>query len=309
MLRMCWVLSVGLGCGSLDPFSNHCPEDLVSVPQENPEFCVQPYESAIAEDGTVFSRRGQQPNIHVSFTAAKEACLGTKLNGRSLQLINHSEWKRAGGGGTYPWGEEYQERCVLDSPKMHGTWKEVQPSGSLAGCVSEFGVFDQLGNAWEWVDLEQKAARDQWVQYLESNGHTVVVSQTMIQVNEGLLAKLQYNAVCVDMKQVRLDQDMLAVELRNPISKDCLTAGQGYLWYQTNAIRTGGKTPEPGSLLPVKLWGDRIVWDKSRDGESVGAKVGGSFYSGGESTLNSFWVGHIPSFDGSIGFRCVQRFE
>ena len=41
-----------------------------------------------------------------------------------------------------------------------------------------------------------------------------------------------------------------------------------------------------------------------RLGERVGAKVGGSYYSGGDSTLKSIWVGHIPTFDGSIGFRC-----
>ena len=110
----------------------------------------------------------------------------------------------------------------------------------------------------------------------------------MIQVKEGTLAKLQYNAVCVDMKGLVLDQDLLSVELRTPISKDCLTAGHGYLWFQSNDVRQGEKTPEPGSLLPVKLWGNRIVWDKSRDGESVGAKVGGSFYSGGESTSTHF---------------------
>ena len=156
-------------------------------------------------------------------------------------------------------------------------WKHVQPSGSMEGCVSEYGVYDQIGNAWEWVDLEQTASREQWIKYLEDKGHSVEVSQTLIQVNEGLLAKLQYNAVCVDMKRVMLDQELLAVELRKPISKDCLTAGQGYLWYQTNDIRNGEKPPEPCSLLPVKLWGNRIVWDKSRDGESVGAKVGGSF--------------------------------
>lgn len=286
-----------------------CPDGFVSVPNFESEFCVQPFEAVIAEDGTVVSQQGNIPDVNVSFVAAQAACQKTEIRGRSLRLINHTEWKLAGGGKTYPWGDNNDERCVLDSPKMHGTWQSVQASGSMEGCVSEYGVYDQLGNAWEWVDIEQTATREQWIRYLEANGHSVEVSQTMIQVKEGLLAKLQYNAVCVDMKRVTLDQDLLVVELRKPISKDCLTAGQGYLWYQSNDVRQGEKIPEPGSLLPVKLWGERIVWDKSRDGESVGAKVGGSFYSGGGSTLNSFWVGHIPTFDGSIGFRCVQRLD
>ena len=309
MGRMGWILSIGMGCGSHGLLSKDCPEGLASVPLENPEFCMQPFEAKIAENGTALCEQGQVPDIHVSFVEAQEACQKTIIDGRPLRLINHTEWKRAGGGGTYPWGESHEERCILDSPKTHGTWKTVQPSGSMNGCVSEYGIYDQIGNAWEWVDLEQTATREEWIKYVEAQGHGVEASQTLIQLKEGTLAKLQYNAVCVDMKGIALDQDLLTVELRKPISKDCLTAGQGYLWYQNNDVRQGEEIPEPGSLLPVKLWGNRIVWDKSRDGEAVGAKVGGSFYSGGESTLNSFWVGHIPSFDGSIGFRCVQRFD
>ena len=305
-----WLIwGIGIGCGSSGILVADCPEGLTSVPKENPEFCVQPFEAKISEDGTAVSQKDQTPDIHVSFVEAQEVCQKTTIGGRSLGLINHMEWKLAGGGGIYPWGESHEERCILDSPKTHGIWKTVQPSGSMEGCVSEHGVYDQIGNAWEWVDLKQTAVRDAWISYLEAQGHSVKVSQTLIQVKEGTLAKLQYNAVCVDMKGLVLDQDLLSVDLRKPISKDCLTAGHGYLWYQSNDVRQGEKIPEPGSLLPVKLWGNRIVWDKSRDGESVGAKVGGSFYSGGESTLNSFWVGHIPSFDGSIGVRCVQRFD
>ena len=75
----------------------------------------------------------------------------------------------------------------------------VQPSGSMEECVSEHGVYDQIGNAWEWVDLEQTANRDDWIQYVSMI--KVEVSQTLIQVKEGML---QYNAVCVDMKRACL---------------------------------------------------------------------------------------------------------
>ena len=38
----------------------------------------------------------------------------------------------------------------------------------MEGCVSEHGVYDQIGNAWEWVDLEQNAfTRDDWIAYVE----------------------------------------------------------------------------------------------------------------------------------------------
>ena len=222
-----------------------------------------------------------------------------------MRLINHREWKKAGGGERYPWGDSYESRCVLDSKENHGLWSSVQPSGTMPDCVSEYGVYDQIGNAWEWVDIQQTATRDAWVQMVEDHGYSVVVKQTLIEADEGLLSKLQYNAVCVYMNGLMIDQELIVVDLYKPIPDDCVTAGEGYLWFQDNDSSQGSEVPKPGALLPVKMWGKRLIWDKSRDGEAVGAKVGGSFYSGGESTLHSFWVGHLPSFDGSIGFRCT----
>ena len=160
MYRNWLVWGFGTGCGSNGILSNYCPEGLASVPQKNPSFCVQPFEAKVAEDGTAVSQKSQTPDIHVSFIEAKEACLKTVVDGQPLALINHTEWKMAGGNGKYPWGEDHQERCILDSPKTHGMWKTVQPSGIMGGCVSEHGVYDQIGNAWEWVDIEQTATRE-----------------------------------------------------------------------------------------------------------------------------------------------------
>ena len=141
MYRMwVWSISISIGCNSNIVFSRQCPEGLASVSQGHPEFCVQPFEASITEEGIALSVLGNTPNVNVSFVAAQEACQKTVLGGRSLRLINHREWKLAGGGATYPWGEEHAERCVLDSTRMHGAWKDVQPSGSMEGCVSEHGV-------------------------------------------------------------------------------------------------------------------------------------------------------------------------
>ena len=116
---------------------------LVPVPIHDPEFCVQPYESSITEDGTVTANSGETPDVHVSFREAKAACEKTVFNGRPMRLINHREWKKAGGGERYPWGDSYESRCVLDSKENHGLWSSVQPSGSMPECV-EYGVYDQL---------------------------------------------------------------------------------------------------------------------------------------------------------------------
>ena len=96
-------------------------------------FCVQPFEASITEEGFALSQQGNTPDVNVSFSAAQAACQKTVLGGRSLRVINHREWKQAGGGGTYPWGKEHAEWCVLDSPKMHGmeTCTTVRKHGRL----------------------------------------------------------------------------------------------------------------------------------------------------------------------------------
>ena len=297
-----------LSCGLETGLSNKCAEGLSPIPSAQPLFCVQPFEARILEDGKAISTKGTLPDIHVSFEMATEACANTEVNGRPLRLMNIAEWIMAGGGRRYPWGDSFEENCILDSEKTHGQWKTVQPTGSMPKCVSEYGVFDQIGNAWEWVNLEQTATRDAWLAMIRAKGFEVEVSQTEIQLEANLLPRLQYKTICVYMNGSTIEQGLLVVDLASPIPSDCVDAGQGYLWFRQHEY-SEDTIPEPGSLLPVKLWGSRIVWHKERDGERVGAKVGGSYYSGGASTLNSFWVGHIPSFDGSIGFRCAQSVD
>ena len=48
---------------------------------------------------------------------------------------------------------------------------------------------------------------------------------------------------------------------------------------------------------------------QERNGEPIGAKVGGSYYSGDQARLDTIFWGHVPSFDGTIGFRCVYDWD
>ena len=118
MKKMGWVVSNVVDMGhwywmwSNGILSTTCPEGLAAVPKGNPEFCVHPFEAKIVEDGTAVSQKGRTPDIHVSFVEAQEACQKTTIDGQSLRLINHTEWKMAGGGGIYPWGESHEERCI-----------------------------------------------------------------------------------------------------------------------------------------------------------------------------------------------------
>ena len=47
-----------------------------------------------------------------------------------------------------------------------------------------------------------------------------------------------------------------------------------------------------------------MIWDKVRDAEPLGARSVEPTIR--VDTFATLWLGHLPSFDGSIGFRCVS---
>ena len=171
--------------------------------------------------------------------------------------------------------------------------------------MSEFGVYDQIGNAWEWVDLKQTASRETWTSLLHEHGFVVSVSDQRIEMEPRLLSRLRLQTICVDMKRMSLEAGVLTVQLNQDISVAVKVEVKG-ICGSTLLIHVIRELSYPtGKFVPdSKILGKNIVWDQERDGEAVGAKVGGSFYSGAQMTLQDFWIGHIPSFNGSIGFRC-----
>jgi hypothetical protein len=312
---MIWLFLLIIGCQQIDSASPKvgCPKGLLAIPPTSPIFCIQPFEARINSSGEAVSEQGQLPDINRSLVDAFTACEHTVRDGVRLRLATHQEWLDAGdgqigeGGKAFPWGEKDDARCILDSPKNPNRWETVQPTGSMSECVSEWGVYDQIGNAWEWVDLQQTASLDEWVRLLENQNYSVKASESKIQISEQLLPRMRLQTICVDMNRLVIQDGSLHVDLKRPISPDCESGGKGYLWVSlADRKHQNHIIPDVGSLLPVQIIGTNVVWDKSRDAEQVGAKVGGSFYSGAQMTLKDLWIGHIPSFDGSIGFRCTS---
>ena len=84
----------------------------------------------------------------------------------------------------------------------------------------------------------------------------------------------------------------------------------GYLG--THQLILSNRLPVTGDLLPIQInfssetGMGTLTTPEQRDGEPIGAKVGGAYYSGWDSTLRSIFLGHVPEFDGTIGFRCVS---
>lgn len=305
------LLLLSIGCRSNQLSSGQCPTGLVPVPEVQPVFCMQPFESRI-DDGKALSKQGEIPSVNVSLLEAIDTCQSTSIDGQSLRLATLSEWQDAGdgmvgmGGFQYPWGDDKDDTlCVLDSPTNPMRWKTIQPTGSKPDCVSKSGVYDQIGNAWEWVDLERIASRTAWVELITTKGFTVAVSKDSITMDSRLLPRIRLQTICVDFARMKLEASKLTIQLNSLLSPDCESAGKGYLVFNERFQNNQQQSiPQKGSILPIKIRDNLIVWDHDRDGEVVGAKVGGSFYSGAQMTLQQFWIGHIPTFNGSIGFRC-----
>lgn len=299
-----------VGCKSSFWSHESCGEGLIPVPNPDPNFCIHPYESTITPEGDSVSMEGVVPEKNVSLHDAMAACESTVMNGQRMRLIRYDEWLMAGDvnpdkGELFPWGEKDDSRCVITTPDTKATWTEVQPTGTMPDCHSRWGVYDQIGNVWEWVDLQQTASRQSWMAHIAQAGFEPTVTETSIQISDRLLSRLRLQSICVQHGRLVIGVNGLQLYHPDQIPTGCSDDIQGYLWVSiSNEPIHQRVLPTSGSLLPVKIEDGLVVWDKDRDEEPVGAKVGGAFYSGGESTIPAFWVGHTADFDGTIGFRC-----
>ncbi|MBT4715690.1 MAG: SUMF1/EgtB/PvdO family nonheme iron enzyme, partial [Candidatus Marinimicrobia bacterium] len=59
----------------------------------------------------------------------------------------------------YPWGNN-DPTC--DLANFSGCSEELLPVGQTSG-VSPFGIYDMIGNAWEWTDSFFDGANDSYV--------------------------------------------------------------------------------------------------------------------------------------------------
>ena len=99
--------------------------------------------------------RGDRPAINVSWKDAQEYVAWlSETTGKTYRLLSESEWEYAARGGTdaaYFWGSE-PEPGRANCARCGGEWagKKTAPAGSFA--PNGFGLFDMLGNVWEWVE-------------------------------------------------------------------------------------------------------------------------------------------------------------
>jgi formylglycine-generating enzyme required for sulfatase activity len=97
---------------------------------------------------------GDQPVINVSWNAAEKYIAWLSLmTGKSYRLLSDAEYEYAARGGTqtaFPWGDQIgtnNAKCFDCADADPNT--QTMPVGTFA--PNGFGLYDMVGNVWEWV--------------------------------------------------------------------------------------------------------------------------------------------------------------
>ncbi len=98
---------------------------------------------------------GTHPVVLVRYDDALAYCtwLGD-LSGRVIRLPTEAEWEKAARGGAegqrYPWGQDVDaSRCNFLSDPAAKHQRGTRPTGTYP--PNPFGLYDVIGNVWEWV--------------------------------------------------------------------------------------------------------------------------------------------------------------
>jgi len=160
-----------LGCGrGID-----CPADMVALRGESGPFCIHRFEVRAVGDlgnqdqGSGFpdgstrvklrSRKGDRPTL-ATWYQAYAACQGA-----GFSLCTSRQWEDACDGVQGQGGQKYPTEgsrtgvgvCAIGDLSDF-TKVPLSPSGAYSRCHTKEGVYDLMGNLWEWADPQEKDA-------------------------------------------------------------------------------------------------------------------------------------------------------
>ena len=109
-----------------------------------PDFYIDKYEYP--------NERGTLPKVDVTWGEAESLCAA-----QGKRLCTEQEWQKACTGPqnfAYSYGAEFESGRCNTRFAVDGVWQRgpgLAPSGAYAGCTNDYGVYDMIGNAWEWT--------------------------------------------------------------------------------------------------------------------------------------------------------------
>ena len=98
------------------------------------------------------NRKGVSPTVDITWSRARDLC-----RDQGKRLCTDSEWERACRGPEnylYGYSDTFESGRCNTPYKENDIWRRdaVAPSGTFAQCHSSHGVYDMIGNVWEWTD-------------------------------------------------------------------------------------------------------------------------------------------------------------
>jgi formylglycine-generating enzyme required for sulfatase activity len=99
--------------------------------------------------------RGRQPVTNVTWDDAQQYVAWlSQMTGKPYRLLTEAEYEYAARGGTqtaYPWGDEIGKGNA-DCKGCGNQWDHPQPVPVGSFPPNQFGLYDTVGNVWEWVE-------------------------------------------------------------------------------------------------------------------------------------------------------------
>jgi len=140
-----------------------CPENMTLVTQALVPFCVDMYEASVGDSCTYTEPTSveqtelnlvdndcvpvSEPNMlpwrFVTQQQAQRAC-----SRADKRLLTAGEWYKAALGTPDPKGGWLEDHCNVARNRADG----ADGTGAGIRCVSDAGVYDMVGNVWEWVE-------------------------------------------------------------------------------------------------------------------------------------------------------------
>ena len=108
------------------------------------------------------NQRGTLPKVNVTWGEAESLCAA-----QGKRLCTEQEWQKACTGSqnfAYSYGAEFEPGRCNTRFAVDGVWQRgpgLAPSGAYEHCTNDYGVYDMIGNAWEWTASWYSRA-DRW---------------------------------------------------------------------------------------------------------------------------------------------------